>query len=568
MMQALVPKLFSSPLKKISNPQNVQTISVPSPSPSLTLLLELINLFMKFQFSRNDLSTGTLTHSLTRFLEQRQCIENSILSFVSFCLGILEDLFLEMGLLIQLNDLSSLLFSLAKFFEGLHQIDVMELVCSTSTMQPCLKQSFVANSGLCVGTHFQPNVQQSNHCNSIVMNTCPTYASISTFPRVYDSAALQISVDVRETTGSCKHFHSKISLDSAEKQTLIKEVQLDGYRDTAESIIDLPKKGKGKKKHGNKGRIPWNKGRKHTAETRALIKQRTTEALTNPQVKSFRDSDELSYFVYYSSFSSKTSSPSILTFRLGRRCQDIPMLIGSATTQVFQTENHNFQPIPCSEAIRAKISSSLRQIWGKRLKWKRLREKFFLSWSKSIARAAKEGGIDQQELDWDGFDGIKEEITLKQLQGAIEKAKAEERAKRTVEREAKEREEKMVRVAQKREKREEKVKAREEAKRKAYRESKKKTEESSSVARKLTLKRRLTKIRKRKSINDQMIRQGASSTSHSRAWEKIDVEIKKSEKFQREGSLAEHIRDAKNKRTESITREALAEPSTQHLYAG
>ncbi|XP_073268573.1 uncharacterized protein [Populus alba] len=427
---------------------------------------------MKFQFSRNDLSTGTLNHSLTRFLEQRQCIENSILSF--------------------------------------------ELVCSTSTMQPCLKQSFVANSGLCVGTHFQPNVQQSNHCNSIVMNTCPTYASISTFPRVYDSAALQISVDVRETTGSCKHFHSKISLDSAEKQTLIKEVQLDGYRDTAESIIDLPKKGKGKKKHGNKGRIPWNKGRKHTAETRALIKQRTTEALTNPQVR----------------------------------------------------KKMSGHPHAHSEAIRAKISSSLRQIWGKRLKWKRLREKFFLSWSKSIARAAKEGGIDQQELDWDGFDGIKEEITLKQLQGAIEKAKAEERAKRTVEREAKEREEKMVRVAQKREKREEKVKAREEAKRKAYRESKKKTEESSSVARKLTLKRRLTKIRKRKSINDQMICQGASSTSHSRAWEKIDVEIKKSEKIQREGSLAEQIRDAKNKRTESITREAVAEPSTQHLFAG
>ncbi|XP_052301206.1 uncharacterized protein LOC7455960 isoform X2 [Populus trichocarpa] len=365
-------------------------------------------------------------------------------------------------------------------------------------------------------THFQPNVQQSNHRNSIVMNTCPICASISTFPRVYDSAALQISVSVRETTGSSKHFHSKISLDSAEKQTLIKEVQLDGYRDTAESINDLPKKGKGKKKHGNKGRIPWNKGRKHTSETRALIKQRTIEALTNPQVR----------------------------------------------------KKMSGHPHAHSEAIRAKISSSLRQIWGKRLKWKRLREKFFLSWSKSIARAAKEGGIDQQELDWDGYDKIEEEITLKQLQGAIEKAKAEERAKRTVEREAKEREEKMARVAQKREKREEKVKAREEAKRKAHRESKRKTEESSSVARKLTLKRRLTKIRKRKSINDQMIRQGASLTSHSRAWEKIDVEIKKSEKIQREGSLAEQIRDAKNKRTESITREALAEPSTQHLFAG
>ncbi|XP_011029550.1 PREDICTED: eukaryotic translation initiation factor 5B-like isoform X4 [Populus euphratica] len=310
-------------------------------------------------------------------------------------------------------------------------------------------------------THFQPNVQQSNHHNSIVMNTCPAYASISTFPRVYDSAALQISVSVRETTGSSKHFHSKISLDSAEKQTLIEEVQLDGYCDTAESFNELPKKGKGKKKHGNKGRIPWNKGRKHTAETRALIKQRTIEALTNPQVR----------------------------------------------------KKMSGHPRAHSEVIRTKISSSLRQIWGKRLKWKRMREKFFLSWSKSIARAAKEGGIDQQELDWDGYDKIKEEITLKQLQVAIEKEEAEERAKRTVEREAKEREE-MVRVAQKREKREEKVKAREEAKRKAHRESKKKTEES-SVAQKLTLKRRLTKIRKRKSINDQMIRQGASLTSHS-----------------------------------------------------
>jgi len=135
------------------------------------------------------------------------------------------------------------------------------------------------------------------------------------------------------------------------------------------------------------------------------------------------------------------------------------------------------------------------------LKWRRLRERFFLSWSKSIARAAKEGGIDQQELDWDGYDKIEEEITLKQLQGAIEKAKAEERAKRTVEREAKEREEKMARVAQKREKREEKVKAREEAKRKAHRESKRKTEESSSVARKLTLKRRLTKVTYRLQCN-------------------------------------------------------------------
>ncbi|KAG6790414.1 hypothetical protein POTOM_006567 [Populus tomentosa] len=358
-------------------------------------------------------------------------------------------------------------------------------------------------------THFQPNAQQSNNCTSIGKKICPAYASISTFPRIDDFVALQISDDVGETTGSSKHYKSKIPLDPAEKQTISEEVQPDGCQYSAEIINDLPKKRrKRKKKHGNKGRIPWNKGRKHTAETRALIKQRTIEALTNPQVR----------------------------------------------------KKMSGHPRAHSEAIRAKISSSLRQLWGKRLKWKRLRENFFLSWTKRIARAAKEGGIDQQELDWDGYDKIKKEITLKQLQGAMEKAKGEEIAKRKVEREKKEKEEKMERVAQKREEREEKAMEREETKRKAHRKSKKKTEES-SIARKLTLKKRLTKIRKKKSTDDQMIGQEASSPSLSRAWEKLNAEICKREKVPRETSLADQIQAAKNKKTESNTRKALAAPS-------
>ncbi|XP_034900435.1 uncharacterized protein [Populus alba] len=358
-------------------------------------------------------------------------------------------------------------------------------------------------------THFQPNAQQSNNCTSIRKKICPAYASISTFPRIDDFVALQISDDVGETTGSSKHYKSKIPLDPAEKQTISEEVQPDGCQYSAEIINDLPKKRrKRKKKHGNKGRIPWNKGRKHTAETRALIKQRTIEALTNPQVR----------------------------------------------------KKMSGHPRAHSEAIRAKISSSLRQLWGKRLKWKRLREIFFLSWTQRIARAAKEGGIDQQELDWDGYDKIKKEITLKQLQGAMEKAKGEEIAKRKVEREKKEKEEKMERVAQKRKEREEKAMEREETKRKAHRKSKEKTEES-SVARKLTLKKRLTKIRKKKSTDDQMISQGASSPSLSRAWEKLNAEICKREKVPRETSLAEQIQAAKNKKTESNTRKALATPS-------
>lgn len=36
----------------------------------------------------------------------------------------------------------------------------------------------------------------------------------------------------------------------------------------------------------NKGKVPWNKGKKHSAETRERIRQRTIEALRDPKVKS------------------------------------------------------------------------------------------------------------------------------------------------------------------------------------------------------------------------------------------------------------------------------------------
>lgn len=36
----------------------------------------------------------------------------------------------------------------------------------------------------------------------------------------------------------------------------------------------------------NRGKVPWNKGRKHSPETREKIRQRTKEALSDPKVKS------------------------------------------------------------------------------------------------------------------------------------------------------------------------------------------------------------------------------------------------------------------------------------------
>ncbi|KAL3636907.1 hypothetical protein CASFOL_019206 [Castilleja foliolosa] len=80
-------------------------------------------------------------------------------------------------------------------------------------------------------------------------------------------------------------------------------------------------------------------------------------------------------------------------------------------------------PRTLSNQTKAKIRASLTSLWGTRLKWKRSREKFLQLWAGSIATAAKKGGIDEQELDWDSYDKLKQEIALLQTEWTAEKAK-------------------------------------------------------------------------------------------------------------------------------------------------
>ncbi|RDX84182.1 hypothetical protein CR513_34806, partial [Mucuna pruriens] len=119
----------------------------------------------------------------------------------------------------------------------------------------------------------------------------------------------------------------------------------------------------------NKGKVPWNKGRKHSAETRERIRQRTIEALRDPKVRK-------------------------------------------------KMAEH---PYSHSDQTKAKISDSLRRVWHERLKSKRSMEQFLLSWAQNIANAAKKGGSGQEELDWDSYDKKKQQLELHQLLQAEEK---------------------------------------------------------------------------------------------------------------------------------------------------
>ncbi|KHG26978.1 2,3-bisphosphoglycerate-independent phosphoglycerate mutase [Gossypium arboreum] len=321
--------------------------------------------------------------------------------------------------------------------------------------------------------------------------------------------ALQSSMGAEEGFMFCNSCWSEDSIKSKQMQNLSEEAHVyDCYSSQEFSNDEDYKEEQRRRKIGlaNKGRVPWNKGRKHSAETRLRIKQRTIEALNDPQVRK-------------------------------------------------KMAEH---PRTHSEESKARIGSSVKRAWGKRLKWKRLGERFFLSWMKSIAEASRKGGSDQVELEWDSYDKIKQEIVLEQLQWAAEKAKGKEIAKVRAE---KARAERIARIVQKRKELEEKEKARE-----LKRTMKEKARQDESVAdsQGMKLKQRLQMIRKKKSISSQFSING--DTSHIPALEKLNIELIKKQKMQSEVSLAEQIKAAKSRRAEPISANILAVSSSFVSY--
>lgn len=112
-----------------------------------------------------------------------------------------------------------------------------------------------------------------NHHTSVMKNISLSYVSVSSFLRLHDFGAMQISDDAMETTGFGNYFQSKLCLDSAEKQASNEEVQLDVYHHSPECPSYHPgRQRRRKRKHGNQGRIPWNKGRTHSAGNSRLYK--------------------------------------------------------------------------------------------------------------------------------------------------------------------------------------------------------------------------------------------------------------------------------------------------------
>ncbi|XP_062170270.1 uncharacterized protein LOC133875992 isoform X2 [Alnus glutinosa] len=381
-----------------------------------------------------------------------------------------------------------------------------------------------------------------------------SFCLVSSFPRVHPFAALQICLDVGDAFDSSECLRPKVS-----ENHILNEEHIVGYSDSEETIEDHKERQR-RRKIGlaNKGRVPWNKGKKHSAESRERIKRRTIEALRDPKVR----------------------------------------------------KKMSEHPRPHSVHIKAKISSSVRRVWQERLKLKRLRERFVSSWAESIAKAAKKGGPDQQELEWGSYDKIKQQMALQQLRWVVDnKAKAKRMAKARAEKlilsweesiakaakkggsgqqelewdsynkikqemvlqqlqwaaekaKVKEKTKLRARLAQKRKAQEGKARARGEINRKTNRKSKE-DKDDLAVAEESKLEQKLIKILTKKSINCQVVGRGDTVVSHFGALEKLDLEHIKREKMRREVSLADQIQAVRKKKAESTAREVLSASSSE-----
>ncbi|CAL1386325.1 unnamed protein product [Linum trigynum] len=122
-----------------------------------------------------------------------------------------------------------------------------------------------------------------NHRTAYTTSLCAMCSSLSSSRRLQNSGATNVGFDVQQTLQFDRYFLSKLGLYTAEEQL---PYDRGGYSDFGEDNgSHNAEERETKIDHGNKGKVPWNKGRKHSAETRELIRRRTIEALRDPQVK-------------------------------------------------------------------------------------------------------------------------------------------------------------------------------------------------------------------------------------------------------------------------------------------
>uniref|UniRef100_A0A803N0J0 Nuclease associated modular domain-containing protein n=1 Tax=Chenopodium quinoa TaxID=63459 RepID=A0A803N0J0_CHEQI len=304
----------------------------------------------------------------------------------------------------------------------------------------------------------------------------------------------------------------------------------------------------------NKGKVPWNKGRKHSPETCARIKERTLEALRDPKpvkawnvtIRPYKKEDVRSSTLAQNAFSVDNSA------LLSNLEMGIDSGIGMPTG--LWLKRHGLGP-ECEgsrEHSKRKIGSSLKKLWAERLKRKRAKEKFYTSWAESIAEAARRGGVGEELLNWDSYERLKVEIAFRRLQWVEEKAKVKDMKRIRAEKKVQKRVQNVTRVAQKKLELKQKDELR--AKKKAMsRRKRREKKEELGASTELNTTDRLVKIFGKKSTDGPSCSQPGSMIYLQSALEKFDIESIKAEQRRSTVSLADQIQAAKSRRQQTVT---------------
>ncbi|CAA0821182.1 Unknown protein [Striga hermonthica] len=176
-------------------------------------------------------------------------------------------------------------------------------------------------------------------------------------------ATLEIT-SVPRDNGGVKVYQNALRMDLDSVRSISSDSKAESSNDGSTEMDEREKMRREKISKANKGNVPWNKGRKHSPETLQKIKERTWLAMQDPKVK----------------------------MKL--------MNLGHAQ----------------SEETRKKIRV------GVRLGWERRREKLMVQeachheWQNLIALAAKRGLSVEEELEWDSYKILNEELEKEWLE--------------------------------------------------------------------------------------------------------------------------------------------------------
>ncbi|XP_054783692.1 uncharacterized protein LOC129290760 [Prosopis cineraria] len=152
-------------------------------------------------------------------------------------------------------------------------------------------------------------------------------------------------------------------------------VRRDSFNDEPEELDEREKMRRMRISKANSGNTPWNKGRKHSPETLQKIRERTRLAMQNPKVRM--------------------------------------KLVDLGHAQTMET--------------RQKIGIGVRKGWERRIAKRMVQEACIFEWQNLIAEASRQGFVGEEEMQWDSYGTLNEQLQQEWLE-SVEQRKKMQRA--------------------------------------------------------------------------------------------------------------------------------------------